>query len=182
MRTIHFTILLLAVLAFSCTKEKRYYLTEVDKQMIPYQVGDTIYGRDQWEKQKILTVRYIKTDWITDGYNDWLWSQWQVTHVQSEQDDFSFELAIYNWRDYDIKSLIISSKIGYSVVYDKNGKFVDVYDSLQINNKVYYDVAFSELENNLHQVYYNKTYGVLQIKEYGKTVFTLDTVIFADKR
>lgn len=185
MKFIHFAILLLlAVLASSCGKEK-HYLTDVDKQMIPYQVGDTIYGKDQWGKQKMFTVRNIEMIWSTYGYNDYLWEQVQKTHVQTEQADFSFSLVISAWNQgSDIKPLRIVSNIVYpSMLYDKNGKFVEnVYDSLQINDKIYYDVVSAELANNSHQAYYNKTYGVLQIKEYGKTVFTLDTVIFADKR
>ena len=97
MKRIHLLILMissLAILAAACTQKTKYYLAEVDKQMAPYQRGDTVYVMDGWGKKVMLTVKDIKKYWRTYGYHDYLREQYQTVYVQSEQGDFGYTIDI----------------------------------------------------------------------------------------
>lgn len=183
MKTIQSIILTaLTLLVCSCTKEKHYYLTEMEKQMVPYQIGDTVYVKDSQGKRVILTVKGKETQWESYDYEI---KQFQKTHVQSELGDFSFTVVIMAKRDcIEVINRTTSRQI--RLWYDKRGNFISpVLDSVIIGNRVYRDVAHRSIvynENTTEELYYNKTHGVLQIRINGKPTLTLDTLIFAGER
>ncbi|MDR0830612.1 MAG: hypothetical protein LBN95_10970 [Prevotellaceae bacterium] len=191
-------LILTTVLAFSCRKDKvRYYkLTEIDYQMIPYKLGQTVNFVDSLGQSFVLTV--IK-DTITEGAIDTKYEsidRWLVS-LKSELRNFWISLVIEEkWNFYKHISITTSTFNSYSflISYDNEGKFVTDttssfdkqynYDSLEINNKVYYDVVENiickahtshENENKIPiGLLYNKTYGILQLADKDKVLFTID--------
>ena len=201
MKTTYYIIsIVLSLLLSSCgQREKRYYLTDADKAMIPYKTGDTIYCRDESGHQKILTVRDISMDW--DIWDDYIWDQYQTMSVRTEQNDFGLTLRIFGWNSGDLSQrsiqIIHSSNLQLNVIYNATGDFTTsanpnitprwfVLDSLSIANRIYYNVAvyqhYDYFDDKTSEVYYNKTHGVLQMNLNEKPVFTLDTVIFSGDR
>ncbi len=193
-------VIVFSILLSSCVqREKRYYLTDVDKEMIPYKIGDTIYCRDEKRTQRILTVKHISMDW--DGWEDLILEQYQTMSVQTEQNDFGLTLRVFGWNfgylNQRAIQIIHSSNLQLDVVYNATGDFTTsasphttskrfVLDSLSIVDRTYYNVAvyqhYDYVDSKTSEVYYNKTHGVLQMKKKGKTVFTLDSIVFAKNR
>lgn len=209
MKPIHSTILItLFILVCSCGKTERYPLMGVDKAMIPYQIGDTIRYIDDKGGLATLVVVEIRDEWIP-GDEDELTgklrdeAERRTVFLRSEQGKILWVRVSGN-EDMKRRALCATisnsrSTLSYGLIYNSKGNFVvdtqfsfyrfSVYDSLLINNRLYYDVGMhysrqtsSEYPDDSLRFYYNKTHGVLRMMEKGKTLFTLDTVIFASAR
>lgn len=177
---------LVAMTFLGCNKEK-HPLTEVDKQMIPYKMGDTIRFIDEngrlstfpvvedrisWEEENAeLTPVTYESKQVTlksERSNQWIWltiSAWTTPHKTTRFISFS------EW-----------SFLGaFRIYYDSEGRFRTdvgqyqyVYDNIEINGKVYYDVCFVRgWDEAQRELYYNTDYGILQVKNSGRNIFTL---------
>lgn len=187
--------LLFVSFLFSCQKETRYHLTDVDKQMCPYKIGDTILYTNEDGRLIALTTKGISTDW--ERWDGNVWFQFQKTYVQSENGIFGITITILGvgYGSDHSRSLMVFNKTPghqYDLKYDKTGSPIEdtghrthdfyVYDSLLIGNHIYYEVAGSVAKDfNSGQItselYYNKSHGVLQMTTDGKTMFTLQEYI-----
>ena len=169
---------LLAVLASSCKGEEDYRLklTEVDKQMIPYRLGQTVSFINSSGQVFDATVTEDKTDW-------WVWDEGlsvdrRTVRLQSEFDNIDIELWVNGCDRYvdsiNFVRILVRDFSQFRLYYDsKEGGFLEqtpyeeeyfyFYDSLEINNKVYYDVVEDKAFNGATQIFYNKTYGILQV-------------------
>ena len=184
MKRLHILLFaIVAVMAVSCDiAVERVPLMAYQKQMIPYQKGQTVCFTDANGKTSLFTTTDIITEWNEDGAAiTKCWLQRYTVILQSESGNqislrvgsFSFD---YYGMDYYNKVNLIFKDLVFSPPFDCAGKFYTdaahkIYDTLSINNKEYYDVVLEEKGNN--QLYYNKTYGILQVRQDGKDILTL---------
>lgn len=162
---------------------ERVPLMEYQKQMIPYKKGQKVCFTDAQGDTILFTTTDITTDW------DWdetavikFWIERYKVKLQSESGE---QINLYMKSievDYgDDCEIVISIKNSYfNLPFDCTGKFYPranydgqwrVYDSLSINDRIYYDVVEENHKNG--QLYYNKIYGILQLKQNGKDILTL---------
>ena len=192
-------LLVLAVIAVACHTTSRCHVTSLDRSMIPYKTGDTVYCIDAKGNRVVLTVTDETSEW--DHYDEYLWEEYRNVYLESEDGKYTLTLGVQGWNygNYSQRRLSVcfDSPFGEScgeAKYDEKGHFKswsgnssdtytqwDVMDSVSINNRTYYDVAlYYHTQSNLTwHCCYNKTYGTLQMKLDEKPIFTLDTVIFA---
>lgn len=156
-----------------------HYLSEAEKQMIPYRKGSTISCIDIQGKLVILNVTENKLSWSESWSNSWDQEHdcWQADkHIKNQYRDVFLEskhsvlgLALNNMVSTGFLTITLypyGYHYGYTrrFFYDPEGNFTTndsqhVYDSLQIDNHTYFDVAVND------GFYYNKKHGVLQIKD-----------------
>lgn len=201
MKTIRWIILIsLAVLAFACKPQfnpPQYYLEQADRQMIPYAVGDLVrFVNANNDAENFTTIQ--DTVWWS-FYEEGVSRETQRVTLQSENSAYKFFVTIEG-SGTNRNTLIVGLSDGHpflvvSFCYDKTTEefrniATSLYDSLLVGKYVYYKVAMAktsdynpeEQQEHVRIVYYNKSHGILQLKDDGKTIFTLDTIIFADKR
>jgi hypothetical protein len=197
---------LLAVLATSCLKFERYVLTNVENQMIPYELGQVIGFIDSLGQPFAVTVAedFILW-WARDGREDLEDIEGRRVFLQSELGDFDIVLGIDgNYGNTNDKINIIVRPFNsisgfiygfhFTLSFNKEGQFFTnteyndykqyFYDSLEINNKIYYDVVdqivydcqtyYKYKEQLPVRLYYNKTYGILQFEDKDKVLFTIN--------
>lgn len=171
------------------------HITKLDREMIPYRIGDTVRFFNEHEELVTLVA--------TKDTKYWTWPFEETQYVEEEQVVLESESGYYRLfvtvkgmpDDYRFFTFGMNSKeieiSGGKACYNPQGKLLSnpnnqiiVFDSMLIGNHIYYNVSVSdETPINGHmQSFYNKEYGVLQLMLDEKPVFKLDTVIFADKR
>ena len=194
---------ILFVLTSSCAKEiRRCKLAKAEKELIPYELGQIVNFTDRDGQVIELTVTSSKTVWHkeTKGTfrNDYFSNEEKVTILKSENNNIDIKLEIYNQicnpYDYDLNiedygSLYIWLELYGSRLYsiiktDTKGNILPttIHDSMEFNNKVYYDVVEKSGSEYTHDVYldtvwqlfYNKTHGILQINKEGENLLTID--------
>lgn len=173
----------------SCSRElKRCNLTEAQKELIPYEKGQTISFLDKSGQTVNLTVIKSELGWEQDrqgsGFKvDYISCRYISVKLESEPNNFDISLYLkagdcLSGNDYCSLEIWIppSPHQGYFVFSsDLEGNLSHnqyFHDSIKINNKVYYDVveceflriywSIDEPEISM-QLYYNKMYGILQI-------------------
>lgn len=138
--------------------------------MVPYNIGDCVRFINEKDSTITLTTTKETSSWHL--FEDIFLFEERTIQLQSENSDYSLSLIFDNLRNAlssDRKLFIsfcssIDSCRGKFVLYDTEGNFTTndyqhVYDSLQIDNHTYFDVVVND------GFYYNKTHGVLQIKD-----------------
>lgn len=154
----------------------RYFLTETEAKMIPYEIGNTIHFVDGSGKASILEVKEDVTTWRKheDEFSTFIWECREV-RLLSEHSDLSFDLDIESFRLYDGSHVYVAMKpigIDFRAYYDSKW-LCGAYDSLKINNHIYYNVVVTENREHTSQLYYNIDYGILQVTLNEKSIFTL---------
>ncbi|MCM1531342.1 MAG: hypothetical protein NC048_05425 [Bacteroides sp.] len=168
-------ILLISTILVSCSKPDRYYLTETDKQMVPYKLGDTIRYMDEKGNPLALICKGSTIRW--ESWEGNMMTQILRTEVLSESGNSGFTILVSgNWGGISSRYHMViqdnASEFQKDLPYDAAGNFIEnTYDSVLISSQVYYDVTGTP------ELYYNKTHGVLQMKKDGKAVFTLQEYI-----
>lgn len=168
-------IILLTVVLSGCDKKEWHPLTKVDTQMIPYKMGDTIHFIDEKGEQALCWVDkdIVYRERFTDGYFISI-SEIREVRLVSEHNDLEFILDVAAWRWWKDNSLFISmgkDKAEFETHYDSKGN-LENRNNLEINKHTYYDVVVLDSWRGV-QLYYNKTYGILQVTQNGKNIFTL---------
>ena len=179
---------LFAILTSSCHKCRNLYpdyqLKDVDKQMMPYEKGQT--------------VKFIDTDGKTFNFTVTKWSINTVPNhhcegvetlkgkLASEQHTINFDFYMQCYEGAFVRVKV--SKFSFELLYNKYGNFFTsnsysirpqyFHDSLEINNKIYYDVV-ERIKYDGYNVFearilYNKTYGVLQYEDKNKVFLMID--------
>jgi hypothetical protein len=161
--------------------------------MIPYKLGQTVNFVDSLGQPFVLKV----TNDTTRSYSDepeWVSVDEWLVQLKYEFSNFRISLVIDAVHSQIRITPSIYHNYYFNLKYDEEGKFVTdttrsfnkqyYYDSLEINNKVYYDVVENiickahtshENENKIPiGLLYNKTYGVLQLADKDKVLFTID--------
>ena len=172
---------LLIIFVFSCyNREKRCKLSKVDKQMIPYELGQTINFIDSLGHPIVLLNDHDKISWV--GENGYLFYECRHISMKSQLDNFHIgiivEASCYASNNNNIYVIVNSFEL--NIEYNSKGEFVTndyayqqkPLESLEINGKIYYDLVENKRYN--HTIYYNKTYGVLQLIIDGRDVLTIN--------
>jgi hypothetical protein len=198
---------LLLVLFFSCRDysdiTKYFELTEAEKRLIPYELGQIVSFIDSTGQSFDVTVTENTIYWESSVDPDPYYAVYtQVKTVRLQSDDVNFNIilnisggsfTIYSYIHFDLWFYL-----GYKrerFVTEKPGVTGAQYlhNRLEINNKIYYDVVEKimnyekrdengNLDENGHilvykytrSIYYNKTYGILQLKDRDKVLFTIN--------
>ncbi len=192
-------LILLSVLALSCQQKEIYNeLTEAQKQLIPYELGRVVSFIDNITEQVIsfTVIRDTTIFWFDDcDYSrNCVINEKRLVKLLSELDNSAISLSL----DANRNRLQIHTFHRYfDLDYDANAQFETVEqdsykqylrDSIEINNNMYYDVVDCISEsggsynengetipaNTAMQLFYNKSYGILQIKREGKNVLTIN--------
>ena len=157
-------------------EEVRLFFTETDEQTIPYKRGKIIRFIDEQGNAATLTVSEDAKTWMKDeeGFTCFRWQRRNV-RLSSEQSDLQFDVAIESLHWYDSPNVYVQTSSGdvFRVYYNIMG-LLETHDSLEINRHVYYDVAVvknSRVKGS--QLCYNTEYGILQVSQDNKNIFTL---------
>ena len=177
---------LLSMAFWGCNKES-HPLTEIDKQMIPYELGDTIRFINESGRLSTLPVVEDETEWReTTVLNKPVSFECRRIYLKSKGDYWIYmymkawttEHDGYRFVDIGGASAFVGD---FRIYYDSKGHFRTgegqyqyVYDSLEIDHKVYYNVCFVRgWQDARRELYYNTEYGILQVKKSGRNIFTL---------
>lgn len=193
-------ILILPVVLASCTEEiRRCDLTKAQKQLIPYEKGLVISFIDSVGLTVDLTVTESQVSWTPKerygGFIDvYVTKEVKLVILKSESNDLEVRLTICNsggseCSNYSSLSIDINKGWEFSLKSNTKGgiqpdRSVSFYESIKINDKVYYDVVEQKCDYNFFdnaggqyqipmQLFYNKTYGILQFKKEGENILTL---------
>ncbi len=183
---------LLAIFTFtSCNGEEieRCELTKEQEQLIPYTKGQILSFTDEAGQVVDLIVTESTLDWLTardESERDYYTYRRKYVRLESELNNLKISLRIVasgclTGEDYN-KFEIGVNHLGrywgnYLFYFDTEGSFKTsnndfLHDSVEINGKVYYDV-FEQKNYKSIQLFYNKTYGILQIVRDDKSFLTL---------
>jgi len=195
-KTILKIMILNVVLASSCW-DAYYYtkvcLTETDKLVTPYKLGQTVSFIDSIGNSFVLKVikDSLFCEWLWDGYH----YERKEIYLQSDKNNtfFSFNLYAPEVFPYNNSFRININNFIFYLSYNSEGEFftnnlnsIYFHASLEINNKIYYDVvecikaeATNKEEKKEQECFpfrllYNKMYGVLQLEDKEKTLFTIN--------
>ena len=190
---------LVSVFAFSSCKGEeicRSELSEGRKQLIPYEKGQVISFIDIKEQVIDLTVTESKMEWWQikkDGFTD-DYSSTQVKSVTLKSISGNIEISLeinadgcFSDGGYSMLDISINNNWGIVLLSDTEGNLwtdsnTSFHKSIEINGNVYYDVFEQKIDAAVHygeyfpskQLFYNKTYGILQINRDGKNFLTLN--------
>ena len=210
MRTVNLILLaLLAIFAFSSCKGEeicRSELSEEKKQSIPYEKGQVISFINAKRQVIDVTVTESKMKWWQekeDGFtNDYSSTQIKSVTLKSIPSNIEISLEINAdgclsggpYGDYSSLNISIENKLGFVLMSDTEGNLwtnsnTSFYKSIEINGKVYFDVVEQKIDAAVHygeyfpskQLFYNKTYGILQINRDGKNFLTINPKTDEDK-
>lgn len=179
-------VLILALAFVSCQKIERQYLQGVDKDIVPYQWGDSYRFVDGKNDTATLTVRSVEDRWEIEG-DDFMevWQQYRKISLSSDSGDIGLSFVISgqayggNRNKRAFTFILEPSGFGTIIEYNSSGRFIQdtdsywyqqVYDSLLIGNQMYHNVA-ERIKPESYKAYYNKASGVLQVKIDDKVVF-----------
>jgi len=190
-RTVSLILLaLLAIFAFSSCKGGeeicRSELSEGKKQSIPYEKGQVISFINAKGQVIDFTVTESKMEWkqipedgLTDDYSS---IQIKSATLKSIPSDLEISLKVNAdgclQDGYSLLNIEINNDWGISLISDAEGNLwtdskTSFHKNIEINGKVYYDV-FEQKTYTSVQLFYNKTYGILQINRYGENFLTLN--------
>ncbi|MCM1531341.1 MAG: hypothetical protein NC048_05420 [Bacteroides sp.] len=187
MKKIHWILLIVLTGMLSSCKPSpgRYSVTVLERQMIPYQIGDTVRFRNEHGETITLTFAQETSKW--DLKEDNMLEEHRSITLQSESKAYKLFLTMLAWGEYGyayrcIAVVLNSPHVQGDIAYDSKGNLIIykhlwvLYDSISIDGHTYYDVS-EDNTSSPYQSYYNKTHGVLQMKKDGKAVFTLQEYI-----
>jgi len=172
-------------------------LTEAQKQLIPYKLGQTVSFTDSMGIIFYASVIEDTTFWsfeIQDHEPPFykVHTQHRVVRLTSDTNNFKLDLSIIAGSFYigvfyseNFIFLININKKGEFYNQDPNGLYCFYYHkSMEINNKIYYDVEEQVItsyyeENGIWslvntKLLYNKNYGILQLEYKDKVLFMIN--------
>jgi len=192
------SLILFAVLITSCNKPvyQNRELTDVDKSMIPYELGQTVSFVGAEGQPLVLTVTEDTIRFVADRQMDNLYYKYSSRSVSLQSENLRIFLSVnsynsyksregYNFINVSVNTNTETTWVYYAIYYDKEGNFLEqggnfIYGSKEINGNVYYDVVECKTDKGVNgqsvvptQFFYNKTYGILQINRDGENFFTL---------
>jgi len=195
MKTKILIILILPVVLASCNEKIVAYndLTEAQLQLIPYEMGQVISFIDGAGQTVDLTVTRNELKWfrLSSGglIEDYIEYRWKFVTLKGgyfkieldlvADDDFPKKKVKSKYRYVNCSLTVnIGSGRSFYLTADPEGTFFNSYnssmafhDSMEINGKVYYNVVEQNKESK--QLFYNKTYGILQFRNSGINELTL---------
>ena len=188
---------LFSFILFSCWKrEYTYYkITDTDINMIPYRLEQTVNFIDSLELPFVMTVKEDYITWVL--YSDIVKGECRSVILQSKKNSLPIELLVgASENEFEKKYIsIYINPFGFWIRYDLDGQFVTdtegenkqyFHDSIEINNKIYYNVVeYIKVEDFGYndeilskdrlpmRLIYNKTEGILQLEDKDKVLFSI---------
>lgn len=198
MKTIRLMMLMagLSIVCVGCHGIIYNRLSNTDREMIPYHIGDTVRFVDERGEHVTVVATEEERSWdITSEEFTELQVERLTVRLKSDTGDHSIFLWVKGREANDNANRrlgVWTNRGGVELWYNSVGDITTyyyhtptiVYDSVVIGGRVYHNVAWAKELSAIgsHEGYYSKTHGLLQMQTDGKTVFTLDTVIFAGAR
>lgn len=172
-------------------------LSESEVQLIPYSLNQSI----NFKHSNGFTFNFIVTqdtyNWNSDNYCDeccggeYTSYQERFVSLESKYPEFNISLSLNSLQYFEIEGKIMDVKINrynFNLEYDDNSKFicenVICHNEIVINDKTYFNVIESELENNYDTnssitlypqiIFYNKNFGIIQIKMSNNETYSLN--------
>lgn len=171
-------------------------LSESEIQLIPYSINQSI----NFKHSNGFTFDFFVTEdnynWKRDSYCDeccgeeYTSYQERVVTLQANYPEFNIVLSLNNLDYFQIQERILNLKVNRyqsPLKYDDRSEFVCentiCHNEIVINNKTYFNVIESTLENrfndnsnNLHpqKVLYNNDFGIIQIKISNNETYSLN--------
>ena len=186
-------LILLVDITDSCVMRKTYYLelTEVRKQSIPYKLGQVISFIDSTGITFDATVIEDITDWDYAEDDDVVYTQYRRVRLKSDSANFDITFSVHGSaaKGNPFSIYIDISEFSFLILHlDKNGNFFTetkfereyqyLHKSIEINSKLYYDVIEGincyDNGDKYSSILYNKTYGILQLENKDKVLFTIN--------
>ncbi|MDE5704064.1 MAG: hypothetical protein K2H70_04490 [Bacteroidales bacterium] len=140
----------------------------MDKQAVPYRLGDTVRFVDGQGNPVTLQVVRFEDGWAfhdeSEAYYHFVYYEYR--HVKLRSQDGAFNVAVRVQKD-DIRHYPdISSRIdiylGEPSQWLLSMPVGDWHDSVAIGGRMYYNVVGTQYYS--YRCYYNKTEGILQLK------------------
>jgi len=190
-------ILILSVVLSSCDDGKviRCDLTEAQKQIIPsYEKGKISFIDGAGQTVYLTIENHLYWHSISKNHDEYYYKLKAVT-LKSRPDDLVIGLNLIadgglSEDKYKVSSGYVNSSFlvnintyahstriaSFGLTVDTEGNFLinssmAFHDSLEINGKVYFDVV--EKNEGSMQLFYSKTYGILQFRKEGANFLTL---------
>ena len=181
------------LLVSSCFNEKVSYseLTEVSKRLIPYKLEQIVNFIDLESQSFDMTIidDIIYSEWVDDYTN----IQYRRVRMKQDSQNIYIELSIGGDGFLTINN-IIPFDFNFVLYFNNKGNFLSdytyyygyqyFYSRKEINNMLYYDVVeninnYLYSENGIEHrtsrsILYNKTYGILQVKDKGVVLFSIN--------
>ena len=178
-------------------------LTEAQKQLIPYEKGQVISFIDGVGETIDVTVIRSELLWLKYEEDDtYIMYRRKSATLKSEPDNFEIDLFIeaeyaylsenyFDWFCIDMKPDTLDrwcyffySDKEKNLPSDHPSYIIETHKNLEINGKVYYDVmeqkytgTFCDERGRLYEMsfhlFYNKTYGILQVDRDGRNFLTI---------
>jgi len=196
-------LILAAILAASSKGEEveSFDVTKMQKQLIPYENEQIIRYIDSAGQAVDITIIKSEQTWIRGDFeedDEYVIRRRKSTTLKSELENFEIDLFFYpkydhltenysGWFCIDIKlnttdwwcHFFYSDEDG-NLTSDYPYYIIETHKSLEINGKVYCDVVEQRYTGLAYDdrvvdsyLFYNKTYGILQIDRDGKNILTI---------
>ncbi len=194
MKTIRLMMLMvgLSIVCVGCHGIIYNRLSRTDREMIPYHIGDTVRFVDERGERVTVVATEEERSWDITS-EEFTELQVERLTVRLKSDTGNHYILVFvagHEANDDTRHMEVwTNQAGADLRYSSGGELVNyynsiVYDSVVIGGRVYHNVAWGNGRSPVgyNEGYYSKTHGLLQMQTDGKTVFTLDTVIFAGAR
>ena len=196
------SVLIATYSCFNGKEIGRCNFTEEQKQLIPYYKGQIISFIYNTEKNIDLTVTGNILDWVNGrpegSQHDYIKQKRKFVTLRSDQNNLEITLILYAGNclsDFDYHSWfsisINNGEVGnYILELNSAGSFLSnnytfFHNSLKINDINYYNVVENKYNKEifdgkggryevLMQLFYNKTYGILQVNRDGNNFLTIN--------
>ncbi len=189
------SLIFVAIFTFSVCKGKELEQCDLPKGLIPYQKGQTYSFIDDLGQFIDVPATENVLNWLTyrpqiDNATDYISYRREIVELKSESNDFRIHFIFdadgcITGRDYNkimITVGILDKNFVVGLIVDAEGNFLTdsstfFHESIEINGKVYHDVIEQNSENNMgvsKQIFYNKTYGILQVNRNGESFLSIN--------
>jgi len=193
---LYFLILFIASSCWESMPLTYNKLTDIDKQMIPYKLGQTVNFIDSLMQPFVLTVTKDTLFWFAPG-DEYYFEKIEVS-LKSELNKVSINMDLqasennYN-NAFELYIGIYKVPFYFYFRYNSEGQFYSdtqdnqyYHESIKINNKIYYEVVEKVVNKNYNEngiwvdipvtmkLLYSKKYGILQLEYKDKILFTIN--------
>ena len=184
-------LFILSVFLISCWEKniKTYYLSDIDNQMIPYKLGDTVNFIDSLGNSFVMEVTDDIIRLTEMDREDTERYEYRDVTLISKSSNLKMLVGVQNGTNRIVMQIKPIFSFYIYIEYNKEGQLRTytadnnkqcVHDSLEINNFIYYDVAdytiskiSSYVERLPFRVLYNKKEGLLQLEDKDKVLFSI---------
>ncbi|MCL7755146.1 hypothetical protein [Polaribacter sp. Z022] len=194
-------LIILSAFPTCCNDEavetEKISLSESEIKLIPYSINQSI----NFKHSNGFIFNFIVTqdtyNWNSDNYCDeccggeYTSYQERLVSLESEYPEFNISLSLNNLPYFENEEKIMDININRynsKLKYDDNSKLICenaiCHNEIVVNDKTYYNVIESELENNYDTsssinlfpqiILYNNNFGIIQIKMSNNETYSIN--------